>query len=144
MQKGVIWDNCVEISAVHQLWSALMKTCSLFLLKERVYWPSLMYVHDVEADMSVRRCVSTQRRPAVSFTMPAANSHALTGPWHTLYLVKETHSGTCADGWRRGDDVTSRRQMCWAWWPMPANAFHPWPWWGGVGAPRSRLSLPPL
>lgn len=56
------------------------------------------------------------------------NSHAITGPWQTLYLVKEMHSSKCADGWRQGDDLTLRRQMCQAQQPVPANAFHPWPW----------------
>lgn len=70
----------------------------------------------------------------------ARNSHALTGRRQTLYLVRETHSNACADGWRQGDDVTLRRQMCWARRPVPANAFHPWPWvvWG---APTTCLSL---
>lgn len=92
-----------------------------------------MYVHDIEADMSVWVCVFAEPASSVLQRALVRNSHALTGLRQTLYLVKGTHSSTCADGWRQGDDVTSRRQMCWAWWPVPANAFHPWPW----EAPRS-------
>lgn len=70
----------------------------------------------------------------------ARKSHALAGLLQTLYLVKETHSSTCADGWRQGDDVTARRQMCGTRWPAPANAFYPWPW-GASDVPLLPLNV---
>lgn len=60
----------------------------------------------------VCKCAFAEPASSVLQCALAGKSHALTGRQQTLYLVAATHSSTCADGWRQGDDVTSRRQMC--------------------------------
>lgn len=100
----------------------------------------LMYICMTSRLPQARVCIFVAPASSALQRALARNSHALAGLLQTLYLVKETHSSTCADGWRQGDDVTARRQMCGARWPAPANAFYPWPW-GASDVPPLPLNV---